>query len=171
MRLRGTELVVKLSLLGGALLTGLSNLYAQDVVNQPYTRNVVDRREETVYQEEYVTQMKESQHMVLTPVTEYQWEPRVHNRFNILRPRSMAYHLVPRTRWEARSHTVRTPVTYRQLRPQTRVVEVPRRELGFSQAPAVGGASIVQNSDAGGARVAARHGPLPQYRGGTTAGT
>ena len=48
MRLRGTELVVKLSLLGGALLTGLSNLYAQDVVNQPYTRNVVDRREETV---------------------------------------------------------------------------------------------------------------------------
>ena len=145
MRLRGTE---KLLCLAGCLAFA-TTLSAQDVrlvqqngsqfvestqtVRQPVVNTTVERQEQTVYREEYITQMNESQQTYLAPVTEYHWEPRVHGRLNPFRPNTVAYHLVPRTRWEARTHTVRTPVTTRQLRPETRVVEIPRRELSFAE--------------------------------------
>lgn len=149
MRLRGTEQAIWLSLAVLGWLVCAADSRAQDVrlvqqngapfveatqtVRQPVANTTVQRREETVYREEYVTQMQESQQTYLAPVTEYHWEPRVHGVLNPFRPRTIAYHLVPRTHWEPRTHTVRTPITTRQLRPETRIVEVPRRQLGFAQ--------------------------------------
>lgn len=177
MRLRGTSLLVKLTVLGCGLLASRSSLLAQDgvrrfrengveyveasqTVRQPMAQNVVDRREETVYTEEYVTQIRETPRTYVTPVTEYHWEPRVHG-LNIFRPRTVAYHMVPHTRWEAREHVVRTPVTYRQLRPETRVVETPRRELGFAQRQEVSRTALAPGPADDGTRVAARHHALP----------
>jgi hypothetical protein len=111
---------------------GVDYVETVQYVSEPVATTQVDRREETVYREELVTEMRESQHTVYSPVTEYVWQPRVHG-LGIIRPSTVAYHLVPQTRWEPRTHTVRTPVTVRQMRPETRVVEVPRRELGFAQ--------------------------------------
>ena len=187
MRSRGTE---KLLCLAGCLMFA-TTVSAQEVrlvqqngsqfvestqtVRQPVANTTIERQEQTVYREEYTTAMHESQQTYLAPVTEYRWEPRVHGRLNPFRPPTVAYHLVPRTRWEPRSHTVRTPVTTRQLRPETRVVEIPHRQLGFSHqqqttrtalAPsgsAVSGTTVVtapSNASAG-TRVAARHHALP----------
>lgn len=187
MRLFGTE---KLLCLAGCLVFA-STLSAQDVrlvqqngnqfvestqtVRQPVANTTVQRQEQTVYREEYITQMNEAQQTYLAPVTEYHWEPRVHGRLNPFRPKTVSYHLVPRTRWEPRTHTVRTPVTTRQLRPETRVVEIPHRQLGFSQqqqttrtalAPsgsAVGGTTVVTTPSSAPASnsIAARHHALP----------
>jgi hypothetical protein len=111
---------------------GVDYVETVQYASEPVATTQVDRREETVYREEVVTEMRESQHTVYAPVTEYVWQPRLHG-LGIIRPTTMAYHLVPQTRWEPRTHTVRTPVTVRQMRPETRVVEVPRRQLGFAQ--------------------------------------
>ena len=145
MRLVGTEKLMALLVVvacNGTLVAQDVRLVQQNgsqfvestrTVRQPVASTTLERHEETVYREEYTTQMQESQQTYLAPVTEYRWEPRVHGRLNPFRPNTVAYHLVPRTRWEPRTHTVRTPVTTRQLRPETRVVEVPRRQLGFAQ--------------------------------------
>jgi hypothetical protein len=111
---------------------GVDYVETVQYASEPVATTQVDRREETVYREEIVTEMRESQLTVYAPVTEYVWQPRVHG-LGIIRPSTLAYHLVPQTRWEPRTHTVRMPVTVRQMRPETRVVEVPRRELGFAQ--------------------------------------
>ena len=187
MRLRGTEKL--LLLVSAAFACNLAS--AQEVrlvqqngsqfvestqtVRQPVASTTVERQEQTVYREEYITQVQESQQTYLAPVTEYHWEPRVHGRLNPFRPNTVAYHLVPRTRWETRSHTVRTPVTTRQLRPETRVVEIPRRQLGFAQqqqttrtALAPRGSSFTSNTATtnsanppASTSVAARHHALP----------
>ena len=187
MRLFGTETL--LCAVGCLMLTTVVS--AQDVrlvqqngsqfvestqtVRQPVATTTTERQEQTVYREEYITQLRESQQTYYAPVTEYHWEPRVHGRLNPFRPNTVAYHLVPRTRWEPRTHTVRTPVTTRQLRPETRVVEIPRRQLGFAQqtqttrtalAPSgtsVSGNSVIASpSNTGeGTRIAARHHALP----------
>lgn len=144
MRLRTSFMALSLVALSGSLALAQSNVRvvqdngtqyveATDSVRQPVTNTDVERREETVYREEYVTEIRESQNTYYAPVTEYVWQPRVHGRLNPFRPNTVAYHLVPRTRWEQRVHTVRTPVAVRQLRPETRIVEVPRRQLGFAE--------------------------------------
>jgi len=193
MRLRGTELAVSLLV----VCSSAADVWAQDVrlvqqngtkfvestetVRQPVVDTTVERQEQTVYREEYITQMRETQQTYFAPVTEYRWEPRVHGRLNPFRPNTVAYHLVPHTRWEPRTHTIRTPVTTRQLRPQTRVVEVPRRRIGFVEqqrttrtalAPGSGpagnataGSAVSGNggnaASGAGSGIAARHHALP----------
>ena len=90
-------------------------------------------RTETVYKREYVTEYRDSNRTVYTPVTEYRWEPRLHGRWNPLIQPYVAYHWIPATRWETRVETVRTPVTYSRVTPETRVVRAPTRTLGFAE--------------------------------------
>ncbi|MCA9269280.1 MAG: hypothetical protein KDA41_12450 [Planctomycetales bacterium] len=156
MRLCGAPTAVKLIVLAAGGLIPSVAVLAQD--RQPVAQNQVERREETVYREEYVTEVRESEQTYFEPVTEYRWEPRVHGVLNPFRPKTLAYHLVPHTRWESRTHTVRTPVTVRQLRPETRTVEVQRRSLGFAQAPQAGAAAVGSTAQP---RMAERHHALP----------
>jgi hypothetical protein len=157
MRLRGTALFLRLFVVVISSAATSAALQAQGL--EPITQTRVERTEETVYREEFVTEMRESQQLYYTPVTEYVWQPRVHGVLNPFRPNTLAYHLVPCTRWEARPHTVRTPITARQLRPETRIVERPVRELGFAERPQGNSVVLAPNDD--GARVAARHHALP----------
>ena len=109
------------------------NRYAvtRRIVRQPYTDVQMREEQQTVYAEQYSTEILESQQVVYTPVTEYAWEPRVHNWWNPLAPAYVAYHLRPHTRWEARVQTTQTPIVRRELVPEQRTVKRPVRELGF----------------------------------------
>lgn len=102
---------------------------ARTKIRRPVSEIREDVRHETVYRDTYTTEIHEHQRMVYMPITEYQWEPRWHGIWNPLTKPSMAYHLVPRTRWEARAETVRTPVTSRQTVPELRTVRTPVRTL------------------------------------------
>jgi hypothetical protein len=124
---------------------GVDYVETVQYASEPVATTQVERREETVYREEFVTEMRESQQTVYSPVTEYVWQPRVHG-LGILRPSTLAYHLIPQTHWEPRTHTVRMPVTVRQVRPETRIVEVPRRQLGFAQRQDVSRTAIAPTS-------------------------
>src|SRR5690606_21169135 len=88
---------------------GIRYIQRTEPVEQPTTTVTWEERRETAFQERYRTEFVESQQTVLVPVTEYRWEPRVHNWWNPLVPNSIAYHMVPRTRWEPRQHTIRYP--------------------------------------------------------------
>lgn len=102
------------------------------VERQPVVETVVEQREQTVYTPRVTTEMRESVRTVYVPVVEYRYEPRVHNWWNPFAPAHVAYHQIPSTRWEPRTEVVRTPVTYHELIPETRVVEKPVRKLGFA---------------------------------------
>ena len=99
----------------------------------PTTVTRMEERQETVYTERYLTEVRDSQRTVYVPVTEYVMQPRWHGLWNPFTSPHVAYHMVPQTRWEVRSETVQVPVTTRELVPQTRTVQVPVRELGFEE--------------------------------------
>jgi hypothetical protein len=77
------------------------------------------------------TQMAETDRTVLAPVVEYQWTPRVQDWWNPFKPTTLAYSLTPVTRWEVQQQVVRTPVTYREMVPEERIVRTPQRSLDF----------------------------------------
>ena len=129
------------------LLGGLSAWSADDVRwvtknGQTYREQVavervpttvvrIEERQQTVFREEYSTEVRDSQRTVYVPVTEYVMQPRWHGLWNPFKAPHVAYHMVPQTRWEVRNETVKVPVTTRQLVPETRTVQVPVRELDF----------------------------------------
>lgn len=99
----------------------------------PVAREGFEQRSETVMSEKWNTVMHESQRTLYYPVTEYAWEPRWHGWLNPFRSPHLAYHLTPRVRWQTSTETIRTPVTYRQYVPETRVVQTPIRRSDVAE--------------------------------------
>jgi hypothetical protein len=97
------------------------------------TATQIQQEPRTVYRDEYVTELRSARRIWYIPVTEYRWEPRWHNWWNPFGEPQLAYHLRPVLRWETRYEEYQQPVTYRQLVPETRVVDVPRRTLQFEE--------------------------------------
>ena len=89
----------------------------------PETR--YEQRENTVYREKYSTDMQESVRTYQVPITEQQWVPGYQRTWNIFAPPVLSYRLLPVTRWETRSETVRVPVTKREYIPEKQVQQVP----------------------------------------------
>jgi hypothetical protein len=141
---------------------GVRYLESTDTVEQPTTHLTFEEHKETIYREQYRTDVVETQRTVLVPVTEYQWEPRVHHWWNPLVPNTIAYHMVPRTRWEARNHTIRYPQNYRELVPEERIVRVPKRHLGFEQQQRTTLTALGPASGAGQRQLAAESAPAAQ---------
>jgi hypothetical protein len=102
-----------------------------EVLRKPVTTTTWQERRETVLVDRVTTQMAETDRTVLSPVVEYQWEPRVHDWWNPFRPTTVAYHLAPVTKWQVQQQVVRTPVTYREMIPEERIVRTPERSLDF----------------------------------------
>jgi hypothetical protein len=92
---------------------------------RPVTEVQYEDRERTVYREELATETRESERVILTPVTEYEWEPYWVNRWNPFREPYVGYRLSPRTRMEAHTAILRTPIVSRRLVPERRVERVP----------------------------------------------
>jgi hypothetical protein len=89
----------------------------------PETR--YETREYTAYRERYTTDMQESVRSYQVPVTEQQWVPGYQRTWNIFAPPVLSYRLLPVTRWETRTETVRIPVTRRDYIPEKQVQQVP----------------------------------------------
>ncbi|UUO08035.1 hypothetical protein M4951_06880 [Blastopirellula sp. J2-11] len=96
-----------------------------DTVQRPVVETTMQQHTEQVYVERYTTDVHESQRTYHVPVTEYRWEAYTPISLNIFAPPRIAYRWAPQTRWEPRVETVRTPVTRRDLVPETRTVSRP----------------------------------------------
>ena len=103
------------------------------IVQQPVTSTEWQTQERTVYKDQYVTEMRDSYRTVYSPVTEYRMQPRLHNWWNPFGRPYVAYHMLPSTRWETRVERVQSPVTYRQVVPETELVQVPTRSLSMRE--------------------------------------
>lgn len=94
-------------------------------IKKPVSETTYQTHTEQILQERYTTDMSETQRVYLAPVTEYQWEAYTPLTLNPFAPPRVAYRWVPRTRYEQRVETVRTPVTRRELVPAERTVSRP----------------------------------------------
>ena len=100
-------------------------------VRDPIAKQQVEQQQQTVHYDSFTTQMKETVQTFYHPVTTYQWVPRWQGPWGMGQPMHLTYERKPVTQWQPYTRTVRVPVTSHQLVPDTRVVEVPTRVLGF----------------------------------------
>jgi hypothetical protein len=100
-------------------------------VRVPIAKEQVERQQQTVHYDSFTTEMKETVQTFYHPVTTYQWVPRWQGPWGMGQPMHLTYEQKPVTQWQPYTRTVRVPVTSHQLVPDTRVVEVPTRVLGF----------------------------------------
>jgi hypothetical protein len=97
--------------------------YESSTYRKPVLQQTVQEQQQTVYVDRRVTEMYDSQRTLMVPVTQMVYEPRVHNWWNPFTGAHVAYHLVPRTRWEMRTEIVRSPIERRELVPEQRIVQ------------------------------------------------
>lgn len=106
-------------------------------VRVPVSENTTEKVTETYYRENYTTRQQKTQRLVHTPVTEYRWQPRVHNVLNPFAPVYTSWHMVPYTYWKTTVEDVEVPVTVREVVPEQRVVERPVTRLTFVERPQI----------------------------------
>ncbi len=160
------------SLLAGALVTsaaraadeikyvdGQDGVKYQEItqrIQRPITDTRYESREYTAYRERYTTDYQEVQRNYQVAVTQQQWVPGYQRTWNVFAPPVLSYRLMPVTRMENRSETVRVPVTKRELIPEQRVQQVPVTTQRLAQEEHVhripvghtGGSALVARSDA-----------------------
>lgn len=96
-------------------------------VERPVVDTKIETQEQTVFRPQTVQETRPETQTVLVPVTQYELESHVEGRWNPFRQPTVAYRSVPKTRWEARSHTVNRTATRTEWVPEKRTVEVPHR--------------------------------------------
>jgi hypothetical protein len=118
------------------------------MVDQRVPESRMEERAETVYREQFGTEIRSSTRTYWTPVTEYRWESYWVGRWNLLAEPYLAYRYVPHTHWEERIEVVNVPVNVRRLVPETRTVRRPaagfrtvRREM-VSRVPVGAGRAL-----------------------------
>jgi hypothetical protein len=121
---------------GSASLAQESSTYEEgpDGVRYRVTRRVTQRsiptteyqtREQKVYRPQVTTDYHSYQQTYLTPVTEYQFVPRLQGRWNPFVQPYWAHQLAPVTRWEARTGTTHVPVSRTDWVEEIRTSQVP----------------------------------------------
>lgn len=158
-----TYLTVALSTLGAAAVHAQDVRYTTGENGATYreTRQVtrhlvtdVTHQEvpRTVYREQANVQMQDVNRVYQVPVTEYRRETYWRGRWNPFVQPYLAERIVPYTRWENRSETVRVPITTRQLVAETQIDKVPVVTHRYvdgevvSRVPVSGGASNIASS-------------------------
>ncbi len=104
---------------------GIQYRETTQVTQRPVTETRWEPHQTTVVQERYTTNMQDSVRTYQVPVTEHQWVLGTQRSWNIFAPPTLSYRLMPVTRWETRTETVRIPVTKRELVPTQQVQHVP----------------------------------------------
>jgi len=136
----------------------------RQVTSKPISETRYESRQYTTYHPRYTTDYHDSVRTYQVPVTEQQWVPGYQRTLNIFAPPVLSYRLVPVTRWETRTETVRVPVTKQDYVAQQRVEQVPittqrlvqdTHESVIAIGPSGSGAPLVANSNsaAGGTRL------------------
>ncbi len=136
----------------------------RQVTQKPISETRYESRQYTTYQPRYTTDLQESVRTYQVPVTEQQWVPGYQRTLNIFAPPVLSYRLVPVTRWETRTETVRVPITRQDYVAQQRVEQIPITTQRLAQethehvipiGPSGSGAPLVANSNSasGGTRL------------------
>lgn len=92
---------------------------------RPLTTTRYETRESVVQRPRYTTNMHESVRTYQVPVTEQQWVLGYQRTWNIFKPPVPSYRLMPVTRWETRTETIRVPITKLEYVPEKVVQQVP----------------------------------------------
>jgi hypothetical protein len=104
---------------------GVTYRVTKQVVQRSIPTTEIQTREQKLYHPQVRTEYQSYQQTYLTPVTEYQWVPRMHGRWNPFIAPYWAHELAPTTRWEARPTTVHVPVARTEWVEETRTTQVP----------------------------------------------
>jgi hypothetical protein len=92
---------------------------------RPLTSTRYEARENTVTRPRYTTEMQESVRTYQVPVTEHQWVLGYQRTWNVFAPPVPSYRLMPVTRWETRTETVKIPITKLDWVQERQVLQVP----------------------------------------------
>ena len=112
---------------------GIKYQKIRQVNQRPITELRYEQRESTAYRERYTTDLQESHRTYQVPVTEQQWVPGYQRTWNLLAPPVLSYRLMPVTRWETRTETVRIPITKREVYPETVTHQVPQYSTRYAE--------------------------------------
>lgn len=112
---------------------GIKYQKIRQVNQRPITELRYEQQQSTAYRERYTTDLQESHRTYQVPVTEQQWVPGYQRTWNLLAPPVLSYRLMPVTRWETRSETVRIPITKREVYPETVTHQVPKYSTRYAE--------------------------------------
>lgn len=112
---------------------GIRYQVTTQVVQRPINHTTYEPQTTTTYREHYTTDMQEVQRTYQVPVTQQQWVPGYQKTWNPFAPPVLSYRLMPVTKWETRTETVRVPSTRRELHPETLTQHVPVTKTHLAQ--------------------------------------
>ncbi len=126
------------------------------VSQRPISETTYQPHETTGVSPRYTTDMQESVRTYQVPITEQQWVPGLQRTWNIFAPPVLSYRLMPVTRWETRTETVRVPVTKVEYVPTKHVQHIPVTNTRIAEERVVRREAIGPASSGGGTAVAQR---------------
>ncbi len=109
----------------------------------------------------YTTEMQDSVRTYQVPITEQQWVPGWQRTWNVFAPPVLSYRLMPVTRWETRTETIRVPVTKVDYVPYKQVQHIPVTNTRIAEERIVRREAIGIAGSAGGTAVASKQSVQP----------
>ncbi|QDT13526.1 hypothetical protein [Planctomycetes bacterium K23_9] len=113
--------------------TGIVYRKVVRTVERPVVETKVEKKEQTVFRPETVTEKVPETQTVFTPVTEHAWQPVLHGRWNPFRQPVVTYHHVPVTSWKQKSNVVTRSQTRTNWVAEKRMVDVPQRIVSIKR--------------------------------------
>ncbi|MBI2826725.1 MAG: hypothetical protein HYX69_18795 [Planctomycetia bacterium] len=104
---------------------GVTYRETTSTITKQIPQTVMQNTEHTVLRGQWRADTQDVVRTYQIPITEYRWETYWQNRYNPFVQPTLAYHLVPRTRWEARTEVAKVPVTRYETVPDKVTVPVP----------------------------------------------
>lgn len=120
------------------------------VVRRPVSETQYQRIERPVLREQYRTEMHNSIRTYQTPVTDYQWQTTLRNRWNPFAQPYYEQKLVPVTRWETQVENIQVPVTRREVVADTQTIQVPVTTQRFVEEEVIRRAEVSKRPGSGG---------------------
>ena len=137
----------------------------RQTVRHPIVETRMEDRESTVYRDTYSTVLQDTPRTFPVAVTEYHWVPVWRRSWNPFAPPYLTYEMVPQTRWETHSDTVKTSVTQHQVVPEKITYQVPVTTQRYVDSPIV--SRVAVSSAPPGATIASS--PTSAPAGGSSA--
>ncbi len=148
---------------------GIQYRETTQVIQRPITETKYQPHETTSASPRYTTDMQETVRTYQVPVTEQQWVPGLQRTWNVFAPPVLSYRLMPVTRWETRTETVRLPRTKVEYVQTKQVQHVPITNTRIAEERIVRREAIGPAGSGGGTAVA-RSEPVQSF-GGSSADT
>jgi len=104
---------------------GLTYAETTRKIQRPITETRFEEQNRTVYRQQCRTEMQETVRSYQVPVTEWRTESYWVGRWNPFVQPYLAQRMVPYTRWETKTETVKVPVVKHQVVAENRVEKVP----------------------------------------------